>query len=111
MSARLLAGAGAVLRREGLVRALDLCGQRRVASMALGSAPSTRCTGSRRHLKLRRIATLHLGAHSETHAQSLDSSPFLCHVVESSHSSALGGILALKNEYIVAWAWFAARSS
>ena len=51
------------------------------------------------------------GDHSATQAQSLDSSPFLCHVVESSHPSALGGILALKNEYIVAWAWFAARSS
>ena len=51
------------------------------------------------------------GDHSATQAQSLDSSPFLCHVVESSHASALGGILALKNEYIVAWAWSAARSS
>ena len=51
------------------------------------------------------------GAHSDTHAQSLAGSPFLCQVVESSHPSALGGILALKNEYIVAWAWFAARSS
>ena len=100
-----------MLHGEGLVGALDLCGQRRVASMALGLAPSTRCTGSRRHLKLRRVATLQRGDHSATHAQSFDSSPFLCHVVESSHSSVLGGILALKNEYIVAWAWLAARSS
>ena len=52
--------------------------------------------------------TLQRGDHSATQAQSLDSSPFLCHVVESSHASALGGILALKNEYIVAWAWLAA---
>ena len=44
------------------------------------------------------------GDHSATQAQSLDSSPFLCHVSESSHPSALGGIFALKNEYIVAWA-------
>ena len=51
------------------------------------------------------------GDHSATQAQSLEASPFLCHVVESSHASLLGGILALKNEYIVAWAWFAARSS
>ena len=92
MSARLLAGARAVLRREGLVRALDLCGQRRVASMASGSSFE------------RRVATLQRGAHSATQAQSLDSSPFLCHVVESSHPWALGGIFALKNEYIVAWA-------
>ena len=60
--------------------------------------------------------TLHLGAHSETHAQSLAGSPFLCQVLESSHevsssTSALGGILALKKLYIDAWAWFAARSS
>ena len=48
--------------------------------------------------------TLQRGAHSATQAQSFDSSPFLCHVVESSHPSALGGILALKNEYIDAWA-------
>ena len=48
--------------------------------------------------------TLQRGDHSATQAQSLDSSPFLCHVVESSHPSLLGGILALKNEYIVAWA-------
>ena len=29
--------------------------------------------------------TLQRGDHSATQAQSLDSSPFLCHVVESSH--------------------------
>ena len=29
--------------------------------------------------------TLHLGAHFETHAQSLAGSPFLCQVLESSH--------------------------
>ena len=39
--------------------------------------------------------TLQRGAHSATQAQSLDSSPFLCHVSESSHSSVLGGIFAL----------------
>ena len=33
--------------------------------------------------------TLQRGAHSDTHAQSLDGSPFLCHVSESSHSSLL----------------------
>ena len=34
------------------------------------------------------------GDHSATQAQSLEASPFLCHVVESSHPSALGGVLA-----------------
>ena len=53
--------------------------------------------------------TLQRGDHSDTQAQSLAGSPFLCQVLESSHevsssTSALGGILALKNEYIVAWA-------
>ena len=33
--------------------------------------------------------TLQRGAHSDTQAQSLDSSPFLCHVVESSHHAFL----------------------
>ena len=48
--------------------------------------------------------TLQRGDHSDTQAQSLAGSPFLCQVLESSHSSLMGGILALKNEYIVAWA-------
>ena len=60
--------------------------------------------------------TLQRGAHSDTQAQSFEGSPFLCQVLESSHevsssTSALGGILALKKLYIVAWAWSAARSS
>ena len=34
------------------------------------------------------------GAHSDTQAQSFDSSPFLCHVVESSHPSAYDAAVA-----------------